>query len=121
MRKPFKGTRLRYHAVDVRPVTLDARRERGIRKLRSVRTAAADQGLSSAFEWRHFKSTWACAAPRLSCIRRHIATGPGAAVIHSALCVASYSSTAAPMVAKKNVSRILSNSPNRFSLSFTGS
>src|SRR5271166_4300058 len=49
----LQGTRLRYHAVDVRPVTLDARRERGIRKLRSVPTAAADQGLSSAFEWRH--------------------------------------------------------------------
>ena len=32
MRKPFKGTRLRYHAVDARPATLDAldaRRERG--------------------------------------------------------------------------------------------
>ena len=29
MRKPFKGARLRYHAVDARLVTLDARRERG--------------------------------------------------------------------------------------------
>ena len=36
MRKPFKGTRLRYYAVDARRVTLDARRERGMRK--SVRS-----------------------------------------------------------------------------------